>query len=354
MFNTILIALVSTLAIGCGNYQNLKGGSPNPQVGQGVPDKFANTPLDFELIKTEFLQKQCIECHTGRHTAYANYEVVRAAASAMLERMQSRDVTRLMPKGGPALPAEQIALFKAWVDAGAPEVADSKIPGDSKPKPKPEKLGFEDVVEGVFKPYNCIACHSQYNDYTSTYLDRGSIVSLVSSNAMPFPAKQGGKADPVSDAGKQMLLGWVAQGAPEVAGGEVNESLLQPELQPTWISLRNQVFGPKCILCHNDYGARAGKKKAFNTYSNLLKWYVKNPSLFHFDQKEGEEPGLLVTAVTRPPDSIFEIPMPYNNPFDDLQKDIERITPVELAVIQEWIKLKLPENEDELPKTEGK
>src|SRR5207302_768320 len=40
--------------------------------------------------------------------------------SELYARLISTSPAKLMPKGGPALPADQIALVKRWIDAGAP------------------------------------------------------------------------------------------------------------------------------------------------------------------------------------------------------------------------------------------
>lgn len=44
----------------------------------------------------------------------------KSADSEIYKRLVTTSVSKLMPKGGPALPAAQIALFKSWIEAGAP------------------------------------------------------------------------------------------------------------------------------------------------------------------------------------------------------------------------------------------
>lgn len=46
--------------------------------------------------------------------------------SELYKRLVTTSASKLMPKGGPALPAAQIALFKRWIDAGAP-MGDPKV-----------------------------------------------------------------------------------------------------------------------------------------------------------------------------------------------------------------------------------
>jgi WD40 repeat protein len=44
----------------------------------------------------------------------------KSADSELYKRLVATSASKLMPKGGPALPAAQIALFKSWIEAGAP------------------------------------------------------------------------------------------------------------------------------------------------------------------------------------------------------------------------------------------
>ena len=44
----------------------------------------------------------------------------RSADSELYKRLMTASASKLMPKGGPALPAAEIALFKSWIEAGAP------------------------------------------------------------------------------------------------------------------------------------------------------------------------------------------------------------------------------------------
>ncbi len=355
MLKRLLLSSLSIFLMSCGNYTNVKAPLDGKQMGGGQPTT-STTELDFATIKSEILQSQCINCHTGRHKNYENYAFVKPSVDSMLERMETSDPGRLMPKGGPPLSTSQIAMFKEWVQAGAPEFA-NKAAQPKQPAPSPiDGLSFLTIREKVLKPYNCTACHSQYNDYGPTFKDRGAIISLVSSDQMPFPKPRQNKDDvvKVSDADKKLLLDWVGQGAPEKAGQSAGP--LKPEtLKPTFISLRNNVFGPKCVLCHNSFGNR-GFGKSFGTFRNLRKWMAEHAAdpekenLFVFNAAEGESQGLFLDSMLRDPNDPFEIftPMPFNSNKDDVQATIPRVTDEEIAVIKEWIKLELPYDEEDL------
>ena len=56
----------------------------------------------------------------------------KSADSELYKRLIAPSASKLMPKGGPALPAAQIALFRSWIEAGAPAgdpKADAVRPG---------------------------------------------------------------------------------------------------------------------------------------------------------------------------------------------------------------------------------
>ena len=58
----------------------------------------------------------------------------KSADSELYKRLITTSASKLMPKGGPALPAAQIALFRSWIEAGAPAgdpKADIAKPGTS-------------------------------------------------------------------------------------------------------------------------------------------------------------------------------------------------------------------------------
>ncbi len=336
---------------GCGNYNNSTVTPPST----GGPTK-TDTKIDFATIKKEILDNNCISCHTGRHAAYENYAIVKASLTSMIARMETSNPARLMPQGGPPLDPSLIAMFKEWVEAGAPETVDkggdddNGDDGDGGGDDKDE-LGFAEITAKVLKPYNCTACHAQYNDYISVYKARTAIFSVVMNNSMPFPKRKNRPVDPVSDADKKILSDWILGGAPEFPGSPVPTDTEQV-LKPNYQSLRNQVFGPKCTLCHNSFANRGGgKKNALETYTNLRNWFTDNPDLFHIGAKEDESQGLLFETIIKEPckegELCFPTPMPLKSDDDDVG-DVPRVTPDEIEIIKQWINLKLPQFEGEL------
>ncbi len=340
---TLLFLSFSFLLVNCGNYDR------SPEIFNPKEAGSFSTDLDFATLKREILEPHCISCHTGKHAAYANYDTVKLAARGMLARMESQDPGRQMPPSGfSRVPLAQINRFREWVNAGTPEFKNG-----SPDAVAVEPIGFSEVRTQVLKSNNCTACHSQYNDYQTVFNDRNKIAASMASGFMPFAKRKGLPTAPVPEEQQKLFFNWVSQGAPLEAEGAPGVAQ-QPELQPTFISLRNQVFGPKCILCHNSFASRGGGRlQSMESYQNLRNWFTKTTSLFKFKKKEGDAPGLFVEAILRDPEDPLAVvfsPMPFNSPDDDVEKDIPPITEDELKVIQQWIELELPFDETDLPK----
>src|SRR5947209_609746 len=85
--------------------------------------------VPFERVQT-ILNTACMRCHAGE-TAQGGVRldtpegIARVAVpgksydSLILQRVTATDVRQRMPPGGPPLNAEEIALLRSWIDAGA-------------------------------------------------------------------------------------------------------------------------------------------------------------------------------------------------------------------------------------------
>lgn len=335
-----ILLMISSLwvVVSCGNYTEIKSAFNQKNMGSG--EVVTNTKLDFATIKTEILGPKCISCHTGRHAAYDSYAVVKASLNSILERVSTQNPALRMPKDAGPLNSQEMAMLREWVQAGAPEF--------SKKEPVPEEkeeilIGFEEIKTKILTP-NCVACHTHFNDYEPVKKVSGSLLSLVLSDKMPFPKRKGQEVVPLSKEDKDLLMAWVGQGAPEFAGVK-SMPLPEAELKPNWISLRNNVFGPKCILCHNSFGPRA--PTFMGTHTEIRSWFAKNPKLFNFENpNDSHFVGAIIGRVDD--DEFYFDTMPFNSSFDDVPTDISSVTEEELTVIEKWIELKLPFNEEDL------
>ena len=321
----ILISFALTM-IGCGDYRNLKNADDESFQAQGT------TSIDFATIRERVLEPNCTNCHQpeGRHQAYANYSVVRADAPNMLREMESGR----MPKFAPRLPEETIALFREWVEAGAPEFSDQEQ-GAGTPN---ATLSFNDLKTGVFDKYKCTSCHVHYKDYNQVRLSIGSIVSLVQSNEMPIRRTAFEEPpSPVSDEDKALLTQWVEQNMPEFAGQAVTE-IPAVVLEPTYQSISTHILGPKCTVCHNSFGSRGGVT-VFDTYSQMVLNQLDLGGLF-YNFASPEESFVVSRTVPgnpfglMPPDNVGGVP--------DVTRIFPPLTTEERDVLTEWIRNKIP------------
>jgi len=128
--------LFASFALFCG-YSVWAQGKAKPAAGSAP-----NYARDIRPI----LQDRCVVCHSastlnapavsgglaldsfdavkkgvvGKDGAKAIFVAGKSAEGELMARLTATSPTKLMPKGGPALSSAQIALFKRWIEAGAP------------------------------------------------------------------------------------------------------------------------------------------------------------------------------------------------------------------------------------------
>lgn len=168
------------LLLGCGNYNYDKPIAKNKLNEKGMVE----TKIDFQMVLENVLKPKCMNCH-DRHSTYESYPVVKASAESILDRIISKNDNRIMPPlQYPQLTQQELEILEEWILAGAPESIEES------PVATEELIFFEEVKQKVLKPYHCIECHSQYEDYAPVRKAAGAIASLVASNKMPFPQKR--------------------------------------------------------------------------------------------------------------------------------------------------------------------
>jgi len=126
------------------------------------------------------------------------------------------------------------------------------------------QVDYSAVNQAVFQGFHCVTCHGAGSS-TGVFLDSYSdvmpsiplIKSVIESGIMPPSA-------PLPTAEKEMILDWIAAGAPEFlnspapSGGPatpVPDPTPLPPLAPTYASLNANIFLPKCVICHSAAGS---------------------------------------------------------------------------------------------------
>lgn len=293
--------------------------------------------LSFQNIKTQILEPHCINCHTGKHKSYEMYSIVRLSSNDILDRISTTSFVRRMPAGRAALDPNLIQLFKEWVSQGVPEFAEPMVIEPNIDKNEIQ-YSFSDIKEFVFKPNNCFECHSHFDDYQTTLKNLAQISSTIQTDRMPYPIAKGGDVEPLTSEQKKMWLSWVNQGAPLFVGKQTEVIASAEDIN--WFSIRNNILGPKCILCHNSFGRRGPND--MSTYESLMTWFEKSPELF--DTTDPENSHFIGSILGRvDSDEFFFDPMPFDSDRDDVGT-IPPVTDPELEALKEWIGKGLPKN----------
>ncbi len=203
----------------------------------GAAHVFGQT-VDFQTQIQPVLKTSCVKCHTGANAGGGlSLDSAEALAhggktgpaivprdpshSLLHQRISTTDPALRMPLGGPALPANTVALIRAWIEQGAPGL------------PAVQNAGVDFVrdVRPILEA-NCYACHSGAQPKSQLRLDRKSaamkggmsgpviiagdskdsrlihrVLGMDGEARMPF-GKQ-----PLSDAQIATLKRWIDQGA---------------------------------------------------------------------------------------------------------------------------------------------
>ncbi len=87
------------------------------------PGKTKYVPTTYTINMVPLIQAKCSPCHLptkgGRKASFEEYESSKKYGPEMLERIQLNPTDRgFMPFKHDKLPAEEIAVFKKWIDDG--------------------------------------------------------------------------------------------------------------------------------------------------------------------------------------------------------------------------------------------
>jgi mono/diheme cytochrome c family protein len=224
--------------------------------------------VSYALVQQKVFAQSCTGCHDSKGIAdLKDYPSVKADIANIDRRVF---VEKSMPQQG-SLTGDQLALLRAWIDAGAPE-QEVLLGGAPNPAPAAETpptieiadLSFNNINTKIFQA-QCTKCHQgdgiDFRTEASIRdnLPKIAVAALVNKNMPPNrtdPSKQG-----LSLADRTLLQAWLSAGAPSVSPASL-------ELQPTYTSLRKAIFEPLCINCHGTGHIAADKPLA--PYSAII------------------------------------------------------------------------------------
>jgi mono/diheme cytochrome c family protein len=140
--------------------------------------RLAAQNIDFRTQIQPIFSASCVKCHSGA-SAGGGLSLDSAAAlarggasgaavtagdparSLLYQRITATDAQSRMPMGGPALPAQSVALIRAWIEQGAPGL----------PIAPAAAVDFVRDVRPIFQA-NCYACHSGSQPKSQLRLDQ--------------------------------------------------------------------------------------------------------------------------------------------------------------------------------------
>lgn len=185
-----------------------------------------------------------------------------------------------------------------------------------------QEVSFADVSEQIFST-KCTSCHLQYENYSAVVAELGAIRSAVESNRMPknMPA--------LTSAQKALLFAWIDAGAPDRVDGGNTDPIGDTALTPTWKSLAQNVFYPKCTSCHNPNG-----QASFLDLSTRQAW---------FDGRDRDFGGITLLDFDNPEESyLMEVINDPLEPMPPVWSNIPELSVQEKEVLVQWIRLGLP------------
>ena len=98
------------------------------------------------------------------------------------------------------------------------------------------QVDFSQVQKSVLTP-NCIRCHGDYTDQKIVSASVTKIIDRIESGSMPLGGPR------LSSNLIALFKDWA-----------LNQSSAPRPLGPNWNSIRAQLIGPKCVVCHNPKG----------------------------------------------------------------------------------------------------
>jgi hypothetical protein len=181
-------------------------------------------------------------------------------------------------------------------------------------------LEFETVQKQVFSS-SCVTCHSQYKTFEGVKREIDQIKNSIEHFRMP-------KNSRLSQNKRNLLLGWIAVGAPEFKN-DLPGNYVPTVLETKWKSLSENLFVPKCVVCHNPYGQ-----------AKFLDLSTKEVVVAAQDRRFGKKKLL---DVASPKDSyLLEVLNDRVEPMPPILSNLPRLKDDEINLIEKWIELNLP------------
>ncbi len=187
-------------------------------------------------------------------------------------------------------------MVVSFVNCGRP----SKLPGDSNSLSSSGSKGmsFALINEKILQP-KCVMCHQNFSNY-STLMASGVVISKKPDQSSLYLKTSSGQmpkgGSPLSGEEVNAIYQWISDGAPETVaslpsgsipggtppggttpGGSTPGGTPPPVagVSPTYEWIQNNVFIPRCIICHR--GASAPSGYDLTSFDNVMAGGRVNP-----------------------------------------------------------------------------
>ncbi len=296
----------------------------------------------FDSVNKAIIQGRCTVCHASGLHNFANYQALMSSGTIVpgnsrASRFYLSTVEGSMPTGAYGrLTSNEMIGLAAWIDAGAPQFAQTAATPTPTPTPTQSNgtqpstntpVLYSTLANTIFVP-KCVSCHSANGGTAAGFYDMTSysnvmmrvragnafqsrLYSDTSANRMP-PAPR----TFLTAAENQMIFDWISQGAKNDTGAITAAQVPAAiPLAATYASVSANVLVKHCISCHGPTVAYAGIK--VDTYANVVR---------------GVSPGNAANSAI------------YNSMAAGRMPTAGKISAAELDVLRTWIQNGAPNN----------
>lgn len=210
--NQVLLLLLCFLVFGCNNPKSELKFKELRNISEQKPDapNENEEPITYSLLVSTLIKPKCLGCHSadGENAGGINLETYENVVVQMTA-IKAEVMSDRMPKSRIKLTTQEKKVLFTWIDAGGPKDPDEVLPV--------EKITYEAVHNKVILP-RCIGCHSEEHGnvgdinletYENVVAISSSIEEQIKTGKMPRP-----RTRPLTTEQKELILQWIAQGAP--------------------------------------------------------------------------------------------------------------------------------------------
>jgi uncharacterized membrane protein len=216
MKNLLILTFLSSL-LGC-NYNYTKKNALN-QSGSPQKEIQLESVEDFDLVKTQVIEKKCLSCHSNNTGNQGNLNLeTYANVKSSSDRIYYRSIELKNMPSNSALSTSEYSALKNWLEAGAPEKAN----GQKIINLNGKNLNWNFIKSEILMS-RCLECHSEPQpianlDFEKYEIFKTQITKIFEKVVLPKDSQAALLDMPhqsLSATEKQALLKWISIGMPQ-------------------------------------------------------------------------------------------------------------------------------------------